>query len=708
MLSDNQFNKILETAIEKQKQNKISEAKKLYEKFFLQNPNEIICNINLANLYTKENKFPEAEKLFSHTINLYPKNELAYLNYCKYLLNNKQYLKAFKIIKDAYFKCPLSTNLIKYYVIILYKLKDYKSVIKFIKDCENLVSNDINLLILEINALFKLKKEKLLNKKINEIVEVNDNLFINSIIIESFKLDNINLSIKIAEKIDFSDLHNEQIGATLVALYVDSNLYDKAIRTGHKFNLESTTNDKLLMNLGVAYQRLGNLQESIKYTERSIGINFNSAESHLNLGALYRELGQLNVAKKEILLALEINPDIKDGYLNLSSLYQDLQETELAYQAIKKALDKQVYSSKIYLNAADILQCKGENKLAKEYLIKSIKANNKEFRAYFLLSLFPKDDDLNDLESDLLRIKEDSIDSEICKIDFLFAKSNIYHKRKDYCSAAKYLVKANNLKLKLYPSDKNIYLNLEKKISYLKFENDKAIDKPFNLENIFIVGMPRCGSTLLESIIATNKDVDCLGESTRVEKIFNEFTNKKKNKNNERNLFSSDKILLDKQLYNYFYIDFIHSQIKNSKIIHILRDPLDNLLSLYKAHFNRGNRYASSLDDCMEIYLNHLEITNKFKNKFDNFIYTIRYEDLVRSPTIEVKKLTQWLGFEWSDSYLKHQKVQRIINTASRMQAREKINSKSLNSWLQYSDFFDNSISFKKNFLKIRNIINND
>ncbi len=83
MLSDNQFNKILETAIEKQKQNKISEAKKLYEKFFLQNPNEIICNINLANLYTKENKFSEAEKLFSHTINLYPKNELAYLNYCK-------------------------------------------------------------------------------------------------------------------------------------------------------------------------------------------------------------------------------------------------------------------------------------------------------------------------------------------------------------------------------------------------------------------------------------------------------------------------------------------------------------------------------------------------------------------------------------------------------------------------------------------------
>ena len=708
MLFDKQLREILETAIEKQKQNKISEAKKLYEKFFFQNPNEITCNINLANLYTKENKFLEAEKLFSHTINLYPNKEVVYLNYCKYLINNKQYLKAFKIIKSAYYKCSLSANLIKYYVIILYKLKDYKSVIKFIKDTKHLIANDISLQILEINALHKLNKEKLLNKKIYDILKVNDSLLINSIIIESFKLDNIDLSIKIAEKIDFSDFHNEQIGATLVALYVDSNSYDKAIKTGHKFDLERTTNDKLLINLGVAYQRLGQLKESVKYTEKSIQVNFNSAESHLNLGALYRELGQLNDAKKETLLALKINPDIKDGYLNLSSVYQDLQETELAYQAIKKALDKQVNSSKTYLNAADILQCKGENKLAKEFLIKSIKANNKEFRAYFLLSLFPKDDDLNDLESDLLRIEEDSIDSEICKIDFLFAKSNIYHKRKDYCSAAKYLIKANNLKLKLYPSDKNLYLNLEKKISYIKFENDKAVDKPCNLENIFIVGMPRCGSTLLESIIATNKDVDCLGESLRVEKSFNEFTSKYENKKIENNLFSSDKILLDKQLYNYFYLDFIHCYIKNSKIIHILRDPLDNLLSIYKAHFLRGNRYASSLDDCMEIYLNHLEIMNKYKNKFDNFIYTIGYEDLVISPKIEVKKLTKWLGFKWSDSYLKHQKVQRIINTASRMQAREKINTQSIDTWLKYSDFFDNSIYFKKNFLKIKNIMKID
>ena len=72
MLSDEQLRGVLETAIEKQKQNKISEAKKLYEKFFLQNPNEITCNINLANLYIKENKLHQAEKLFSHTINLYP------------------------------------------------------------------------------------------------------------------------------------------------------------------------------------------------------------------------------------------------------------------------------------------------------------------------------------------------------------------------------------------------------------------------------------------------------------------------------------------------------------------------------------------------------------------------------------------------------------------------------------------------------------
>ena len=705
MLEKNFLRELLEAAIEKQKCNKNTEAKTLYEKFFKQNSREIACNVNLANLYIKENRFNEAEKLFLHTIEIHPNNEIAYLNYCNHLLNQKKIKEALEIIKKACSRCPLSTNILRFQILVMYKQQNYQSAINYLNDSKTLISDDINLLILELNTLFKLKHHDVLNHKIKNIVKIKNKAIINTIIIESLNLGNINLSIKIAEETFFNDASNEVIGATLMGLYVDADLHEKAINLGNKFNLEDITNDKILTNLGVAYQRKGNLSESIKFTRKSIKLNYNSAESHLNLGALYREVGNINEAKKEILLALEINPDIKDGYLNLSCIHQDLQEIELAYKFIQKALNKKESCSKTYLNAANILQCKGDNKLAKELLIKSIKINNREYRAYFLLSLFKEDKLLNELESDFLSFKEESIDSEISKIDFLFAKSNIYHKRKNYLLAAKYLTKANHLKLKIYPSDKDFYLNLSKKISYINLDDNKIIQDANKLENIFIIGMPRCGSTLLESIIGTKEEIKCLGESLRVEESFNKFISDQNSIFLDNKFYCSDKILLDKQLYNYMYIDFIYSKIKNSKIIHLLRDPLDNLLSIYRAHFVRANRYSSSIEDCLEIFLNHLEITNYYKKKFDNFIYTIKYEELVQSPKNEIKKLTNWLGFEWSDNFLNHQNLSRIINTASRMQVREKINTKSINSWENYSKFLNTSFLSKKSFIKIKDIM---
>ena len=123
MLSDEQLRGVLETAIEKQKQNKISEAKKLYEKFFLQNPNEITCNINLANLYIKENKLHQAEELFSRTINLYPNHEVAYLNYCKYLMLSPPTTQYLCLLYFFYLLFPIKLFFNYFFDFILIRIK---------------------------------------------------------------------------------------------------------------------------------------------------------------------------------------------------------------------------------------------------------------------------------------------------------------------------------------------------------------------------------------------------------------------------------------------------------------------------------------------------------------------------------------------------------------------------------------------------------
>ena len=119
---------------------------------------------------------------------------------------------------------------------------------------------------------------------------------------------------------------------------------------------------------------------------------------------------------------------------------------------------------------------------------------------------------------------------------------------------------------------------------------------------------PRCGSTLVESIISLNSQVNDLGEVNIFEESYRKYINSdkkeifqkfiKKIKNNNIKLT----ITTNKWLFNYQYAGIIASTIPNAKIIHCYRNPLDNILSIYRAHFSTGN-FSSSLTDCAQVYL---------------------------------------------------------------------------------------------------------
>ena len=171
--------------------------------------------------------------------------------------------------------------------------------------------------------------------------------------------------------------------------------------------------------------------------------------------------------------------------------------------------------------------------------------------------------------------------------------------------------------------------------------------------------MPRSGSTLLESILSLNSNVDDLGELNILEKSFLESKKVDQkltlselylNKANRQNI--NFKITTDKWLYNYQYSGIIAKQIPNAKIIHCYRNPLDNILSIYRAHFAKGNVYSSSLIDCAKVYLDQEELMTKYKNRFKSTIYNFNYDLLVSNPNKEIKSLIDWLGWEWNDLYL--------------------------------------------------------
>ncbi len=355
----------------------------------------------------------------------------------------------------------------------------------------------------------------------------------------------------------------------------------------------------------------------------------------------------------------------------------------------------------------------GKLKEAELYIRKAIELKPDFAQVYYLLSRIKYSDE-NKIWQDQLfadSILENKLQKDL--IDIYFARANILHKERKYEDSSKFLQLANDLKLDLNPSNTDILIN--KSSTLLIESNKKEVNRKEYLHSpmsIFIVGMYRSGSTLLESILTMNTSVDDLGEIQILEESFLET--KKVDKSSTlaeqywkkiNDLNKQTKITTNKNLFNYQYTGIIAQNIPNSKIIHCFRNPLDNILSIYRANFTRGKEYSSSLVDCTRVYLDQETIMTKYKNKFRSKIYDLNYDLLVSNPNKEIKSLISWLGWKWEDKYLSPHLNPRSVSTASNVQVRSPINSKSIGGWKNYKDMLKPAIEILTQKDKYQDII---
>ena len=436
----------------------------------------------------------------------------------------------------------------------------------------------------------------------------------------------------------------------------------------------------------------GNISEAAKYYQQIIRQGCIDPRVFSNYGVILKNLGKLKEAEISTRKAIELNPNYSQGFLNLGLILKDLNNLQDAEISTRKGIKLNPNNANGYSNLGGILQDLGKLKEAEVSLKKAIQLNPNLTKAYFSLSSLKYANEINSkwqknlFLGDILKNK---FPKE--KVDIYFARANILHNKKKYDESSKYLKFANKLKIEINPSDSNFLINKSKAllIESDKKEIHKKIQRPFS-NSIFIVGMPRSGSTLLESILSMNNDVYDLGEVNILEESFLES----KESNKELNLAeiyqkkvkdkTNLKITTNKYLYNYQYAGVIAKNIPNSKIIHCIRNPLDNILSIFRAHFAKGNTYASSLVDCANIYLNQEAIMSEYKNRFRPKIYDLNYDFLVMNPKQEIKSLIFWLGWKWDDNYLTPHLNPRSVSTASNVQVRSPINTKSLRGWQKY------------------------
>ncbi len=466
-------------------------------------------------------------------------------------------------------------------------------------------------------------------------------------------------------------------------------------------------------NLGTILKDLGKSQDAELSYRKAIELNPNFAEAHSNLGTILKDLGKSQDAELSYRKAIELNPNFADAHYNLGNVMKDLGKSQDAELSYRKAIELNPNFADAHSNLGILLKDLGKLKNAELSFRKAIEINPKLAVAYFMLSNLKyscsnKEIWKNQLFSENILTNQSQKD----KIDIYFARANILHNQKKYKESSKFLQLANQLKLNLKPSKPDTLINKSKALLIESDKKDINQEKKTNyLQNIFILGMPRSGSTLLESILSMNNDVYDLGEINILEESFLEFKKSEKGIDlyefykEKVNIKTELKITTNKHLYNYQYTGIIAGQIPNAKIIHCLRHPLDNILSIYRAHFAKGNQYSSSLVDSANVYLDQDEIMTKYKNRYRSKIYDLNYDLLVCKPKQEIKSLISWLGWEWDDKYLSPHLNSRLVLTASNVQVRSPINSKSIGGWKNYKDLLKPAIEILNRTNKYQDII---
>ncbi len=472
-------------------------------------------------------------------------------------------------------------------------------------------------------------------------------------------------------------------------------------------------NNPFLFNLlGLALHGNGNYLIAIDKFKRALDLDPNFLPAKNNLANSYKAIGNFEKAEFYYKNVLKIKPNYiqaLNNYANLKALIFDYYP---AIELYNEALKIKENDETILFTLANSYHAIGKTDKTKEIVEKILKLNPKHVSAHKLLSSlvdYSKDRaNLDQMEGIIL--EKDLSNPQI--VDLSFALGKAYEDLKEFEKSFFYLEKANKIKKNdsnyNLTEERNFFETIKNTFQNFNFKNEK---KTFSkIKPIYICGMPRSGTTLVEQIIASHNDVYGAGELVYIQKLIKEyflvenelsiekvkeeleveenFINKEYFKMMDFHKFK-EKNFTDKAPQNYRWLGILKIFFPNCKIIYCKRNAKDNCLSIYKNFFAAEDmKWAFDQSDIANYYNLHLNLMDYWKSKLGNFIYEINYENLVSNKAEEVKKLIKFCDLEWDPSCLNHHKNNKTpIKTVSISQARKPVYQSSVNSNSNYEKY---------------------
>jgi len=466
-------------------------------------------------------------------------------------------------------------------------------------------------------------------------------------------------------------------------------------------------------DLGIIYAQQKNFQHALHCYNQSLDINPKQADVHANKAYILEQSDHTYDAIQTMQAAITLQPNNAIFYYSLGSLLHRLHHLEEAQEAFLQVIKLIPTHTEALYKLASIDYQKGKFTQSAIYLKKILTLDPDMALAYYLLELMRK------LPQNMVKkMKELYSDTYIdndsrAKLGLVLAK--ISEREKEYQNAFTYLQEANQLirtGIEYDVSHDKITYNEIKKVFSPQFIQEKSQFGISDTGPVFVIGMPRSGSSLTEQILASHPDAFGTGEIGTIINIFRSLCKNTDNIQALQHLKDLDsaawpayaqaysehirelagnkniKCYIDKTLPNFFLVGLIHILFPNARIIHCTRNTMDNCLSIFKESFDGDLfKFAYNLDELGEFFLLYKDLMQHWKNVLPaGVMYELKYEKLLEDQQGETAKLLQHCRLDWHDDCLQFHKTKRDVKTASATQVRQPIYKTSVEGWRRYEE----------------------
>ena len=463
---------------------------------------------------------------------------------------------------------------------------------------------------------------------------------------------------------------------------------------------------KKILEIADKHLKEQNYTEAQKYLEQAKNLDPTSWAIQNNLGIIYKKKGQYQNAIDIYQKIIDKNPYIPEPHNNLANIFKEIGLIKKSENSYLKALKLRPNSIEYLFNLAVFYSDTGNTKEAEIYYKKILENQPNNFHIYYQLSNIKKDILNDQLKNKIIASEKGKITKQNLAYLF-FVKSKFNFKDKNYKQEFDNLVKGHNY---LLESSNQQYKNnidywLTKLPKYIKkFNNYKIYGYQKDFKPIFIFGVPRSGTTLVESIISASDKSIKIGEETSIIHFFTkQLIMENKSENNLENFVTKiintytekcliDKntnlIFTDKSLENFFYLDLIKKIFPKAKFINCKRNAKNSIISILKN--NLVSPCAHTLENIFQYFDIYFNIINQHKQSSPNLIYEVELEKLTKFPEKEAKSLFKFCELVWSPKALKFYNRKNVISkTLSQTQIRNPIYKNDLNDYSNYQEFLN-------------------